>query len=235
MSELLNSYFADSPLPAFDAAQAAEAQRKAGAGFFEIEFPDPNQPQGAPLGSESIMGSRTFGPDGLPTGKEWRNAQFIPHPVTAGTEVTNGFELELWRVTKGFARGASLISALMNDVELTVSAHESGELRLFGGDDGTTALHVFSSPRRHPHDLVRAVPITSTQLVEVFGQDQHLQIVYNPGNAPTFSARATLFGELFAGYLDLIERHAARQAPTTFTPTYAGTIAAPPVPSGAQA
>ncbi|MDX8056018.1 hypothetical protein SK571_42135 [Lentzea sp. BCCO 10_0798] len=235
MSDLLNSYFAGSPLPEFDAEQAAEAQRKVAAGVFEIRFPDPGQPAGAPLGRESIMGSRTFGPDGLPTGEEWRNAHFIPHPETAGTEVTNAFELDLWRVTKGFARGASLISALLKDVTLTVSAHESGELRLFDQQNGMKALHVFSSPRRHPADLVRAVPITGTQLVEVFGHDQELQIVFNPASAPTFTANATLFGALLAGYLDLIERHAARQAPTTTTPTAAGTIAAPEVPSGAQA
>jgi hypothetical protein len=235
MSDLLNSYFAGSPLPEFDAAQAAEAQRRVAAGVFEIEFPDPNQPQGAPLGRASIMGSRTFGPDGLPTGEEWRNAQFVPHPLTAGTEVTNGFELDLWRVVKGFARGASLISALMKDVTLTVSAHDSGELRFFDGQNGMRALHVFSSPRRHLADLVRAVPITSTRLIDVFGHDQDLEIMFNPGSAPTFIPRAILLGKLAAGYQDMIERYAAKQAPTTNTPTAAGTITAPEVPSGAQA
>jgi hypothetical protein len=235
MNDLLNSYFAPSPLPEFDAAQAAEAQRRAGAGVFEIRFPDPNQPAGAPLGQESIMGSRTFDQNGRPTGEEWRNAHFIPHPKTAGTEVTNQFELELWRVTKGFARGATLISALTRDVTLTAAAHESGELKLVQEEDGVTALHVFSSVRRHPPDLVRAVPITGVRLIEVFGDDPDLRIVFNPGSAPTLSTRDFTLGSLYAEYLELIERYAAAQAPTTGTPTPAGTRIGPSTQIGAQA
>lgn len=230
---LLSSYFADSPLPPIDDAQRAEAQRSANANVFQVRYPDPAQPQGAPLGRNEIMGVREVAPDGTFTGEEWRNAEFVPHPKTAGTDITSGFELVLWRVAKGFAQGAQLIQGVVSG-SFTASARATGELVLHSDEHGTT-VHVFTTERRHPAGLEKAVTITGIDLIEVFGGDENARVVFNPATGTEFAIPAQVLAGLWREYRDMLENFAARQAPTSTTPQAMGTVAAPAISSGAQA
>ena len=217
----VDQYLGRSPLPEIDEEGLALAKTLPGR---KVAYFDANSPEDNDDDIRTLKGYRVVGPDGTFTGEEWYNPGFVPHPKTAGTQLHDGFELELWRTINGYVQLGGFISGL-GRVDLMAMVDEHGELKIQANEHGDATLDVYTSLRRVPGSWPHWTSLRGRDLLEHLGRGRaYLGIQFNRNSGPRLRMPAQSLTALWDEANERIDsRMRIPPLPTTPTPMGTGT------------
>ncbi|WP_454198115.1 hypothetical protein [Nocardia sp. Marseille-Q1738] len=181
LSDYVNEDFRSRILPEPTASDFAWAQANPGKWKY---FTDPRADKSA-LRKQNVLGGRLADGNGG-FAETWVNPEFIPVPQSVDVELTNEFELVLWRAMWGFNNVAWLIEAFSRGEFIVVLSPDDPQGRHgwpFRPYGSMRKLNIYTSPIRLPKDVnpwLRQV-VSGRELLEQVCPQESVWLSFNPG------------------------------------------------------